>query len=203
MGIIELYNVYKKCQNHSVINNLNFSFEEKIFYVISGESGCGKTTLLNMIADYIKPDSGEIRTAAKIGYLFQEDMIFSNLTVAENMRICLYAQKDMECGDLDLISATLSNLYIENLIYQKAAYLSGGEKQRVQLANILLSKPDVVLMDEPTSKLDDDNKANIIELIQKVFKNKTVIIITHEKSWFNDGFVHLKLKEGIIQYEER
>ena len=80
--------------------------------------------------------------------------------------------------------------------------LSGGERQRVQLALILLDDPDIILLDEPLTKLDTENKLNIIKTIEDVFSGKTVIIVTHEKQVFDNKYIKLTLKDRKIKEDE-
>jgi len=184
-----------------ILDNVNFSFSSGNFYVLSGESGCGKTTLLNIIADYTKADFGEVLSNSQIEYLFQDDMLFSNLTVEENLKIRLYA-KNSEYENLEAdIKTALKKFKIEHLLNQKAAFLSGGERQRVELAGITLSNPDIILMDEPTAKLDKDNKLNILSAITETFEGKTLISVTHEPELFPDKFIKLRLEGGRLIYE--
>lgn len=198
---IVLSGVTKIYDDRTIIDNINYEFESEKTYLLDGESGCGKTTLLNMIAGYVPCDNGIIEVNSKISYLFQDELLFSNLTVKENLLIRLYALKE-NCLDFDeQIKSVLTKLKIENLLDKKVHILSGGERQRVQLASILLADPDIVLMDEPTVKLDEENKNEIIKLIGEAFKNKTLIIVTHEAEKFNIKYKKLKMRNGKL-YDE-
>lgn len=201
MEAIELKNIRKNYMSKTVLDNVDFSFTQGSFYVLSGESGCGKTTLLNIIAGYAKADSGEVLTNSKIEYFFQDDMLFSGLTVEENLKIRLFAKNsNYDNLDADIINA-LKKFKTDHLINQKTAFISGGERHRVELAGIMLSNPDVILLDEPTAKLDKDNKTNILSAITETFEGKTLIAVTHEPDIFSDKFIRLKLKGGKLEYE--
>lgn len=185
------------------LKKVDFEFEKGNCYVISGESGCGKTTMLNLIAGYLEPDSGCIikEDNVRIDYLFQDEILFSNLTVKENMFLkytCL--SEDLKSFENDSLRI-LKKFNIDDLIHRKVALLSGGERQRVQLANVMLSEPDLILMDEPTSKLDKRNKHQIIESINSNFRDKTLIIVSHEYEERYDNMIKLKLKGGQLFYE--
>jgi len=202
MKDIVLKNISKSFGMKTVLNEINFTFEAGKFYVLRGESGCGKTTLLNIIAGYYMPDSGEIISEANIEYLFQDELLFTNLTVKENMLIKLYSRPNASEPDDSLLINILEKLNIPDLLNCKIAFLSGGERQRIELANILLSNPDVVLLDEPTAKLDAENKKNSLDLITSAFSGKTLIASSHESELFPDTYIPLHLERGKLLYEK-
>lgn len=200
---LKLEKLSKTFDNKEVLKKVDFKFEKGKCYVVSGESGCGKTTLLNLIAGYLEPDCGFIikEGDVRIEYLFQDEILFSNLTVKENMFLkytCL--SEDLKSFENDSLRI-LKKFNIDDLIHRKVALLSGGERQRVQLANVMLSEPDIILMDEPTSKLDKGNKHQIIESINSNFRDKTLIIVSHEYEERYDNMIKLKLKGGQLFYE--
>ncbi len=203
MASIELKNISKKFEKVTILENINFTFREGITYLIKGKSGEGKTTLLNILAGYIKPDSGSIifDKSPKIAYFFQDEMLFSNLTVSENLFI-KYCTLEKGIEDFEIImEQILVRVGILSLKDRKIAMLSGGERQRVQLASILFSDPDILLFDEPTSKLDDKNKEAIVATIVDVFKGKTLIIVSHDNNDFGNNCVKLRLDNGVLDYE--
>jgi len=202
MESINLTGILKKYHSKTILNNIDFIFESGKCYVLRGESGCGKTTLLNILAGYIAADSGQLQSLPKIEYLFQDEMLFSNLTVEENMRIKLYSDEKNIHNEEELIISALEKFNISSLVNQKISVLSGGERQRVELASILLTNPDIVLLDEPTAKLDEENKKNILIVITSAFAGKTLIAVTHEKELFPDEFIKLRLQEGKLIYEK-
>ncbi len=200
---IKLESLSKTYDSKKIMTSVDFDFEKGNCYVISGESGCGKTTMLNMIAGYIQPDEGRIQKDhhVKIEYLFQDEILFSNLTVKENMFIkytCF--SEDLKAFENESVKI-LEKFNISDLIDRKVALLSGGERQRVQLANVMLSNPDVVLMDEPTSKLDKENKRQIVDSINSNFAGKTLIIVSHESEVNYDNVRKLVLKGGQLKHE--
>ncbi len=203
MASIELKNISKKFEKVTILENINFTFREGLTYLIKGKSGEGKTTLLNILAGYIKPDSGSIifDKSPKIAYFFQDEMLFSNLTVSENLFI-KYCTLEKGIEDFEIImEQILVRVGILSLKDRKIAMLSGGERQRVQLASILFSDPDILLFDEPTSKLDDKNKEAIVATIVDVFKGKTLIIVSHDNNDFGNNCVKLRLDNGVLDYE--
>lgn len=212
MKTIELRNLCKSYHGRIVLRGINFTFAPGGLYALRGENGCGKTTLLNILSGYDEPDSGAVVSQARIAYLFQEDMIFSNLTVEENMKIKLYAgnlfmkarysKREKIRNENAFINQVLEIFGITHLLKQKAVFLSGGERQRLGLAQILMSQPDVVLLDEPTAKLDDQNKEKMVQIITNAFRERTLIMVTHDQTVVPLGFVSLRLKGGKLCYAD-
>lgn len=187
-----------------IFDHLNFCFQDKGIYVIRGESGKGKTTLLNVIAGYVTPDAGAVLTdeTDRLGYLYQDETLFSNLTVRENLFL-KFAAADRGFSFESLCEEVLERLKVGELIDRKVELLSGGERQRIQIASMLLDEPNIVLLDEPTSKLDRNNAENILEIIKTAFQNKTVIIVTHEEIDYGEHSVSLMLENGGLVFEQK
>lgn len=180
-----------------------------------GSSGCGKTTLFNMISGMITPTSGEVEVndiniaslseierdlyrANSIGYIFQDFNLFSEFTVLQNVILPMsfskgYSKKEMEEKANDIIK----KVGMEEKASQKVKYLSGGEKQRVAIARSIVNKPSVILADEPTGNLDYKNGVKIMELIKEMAKegNATLIVITHNNS-------QLDMFDEVVNIEE-
>lgn len=169
---------------------INLEIEKNDFLAISGESGSGKTTLLRIIAGLEKA-RGEIKVGdeiwldenkflppqkRKIGFVFQDFALFPNMNVLENL---LYVNKD-----IDLAYELLKMVGMENLSKRYPNTLSGGQKQRVALCRALMRKPEILLLDEPFSALDEKRKEelqNEIYLFHKRF-NLTTIMVSHSSS---------------------
>lgn len=159
-------------------------------YAIRGPSGIGKTTVLNMIAGLRTPDKAYIKINdrlitdtehkvnlkiqnRKIGYLFQDYQLFPNMTVYKN--ITFMSKPSVHIDEL------MDRLNIHHLKEQYPSTLSGGESQRVALARTLSTKPDLILLDEPFSSLDDATRDEGIKLIKRIFKEWKIpiIFVTH------------------------
>lgn len=159
-------------------------------YAIQGPSGIGKTTILNMIAGLKKPDDGMIQIndrvltetekhidikiqQRQIGYLFQDYQLFPHLTVKQNITFMTSSSEH--------IDNLLETLNIKHLMNHYPITLSGGEAQRVALARALSIKPDLILLDEPFSSLDDQTKRKSIALVRKIFNEWQIpiIFVTH------------------------
>jgi len=153
---------------------------------IMGESGSGKSTLLDLIAGFLTPISGKILIDNKdisklpiknrnISILFQNNNLFEHLSVEENIKL---ANKDAKIEEI------LEEFGLKGYKDKRADILSGGETQRVALARAIVKKSDILLLDEPFSALDEKNKANILELVQKITQKNHIhtIFVTHDKN---------------------
>lgn len=185
-------NFKKKLDNFEL--DMDFSMEDEIVALI-GPSGSGKTTLLNCIAGITHPDAGIISLNGSIffeegqkplkiqkrrtGYLFQDYALFPHLSVEGNM---LYGTK--RGSDLSHITELSKLLGIAGLLDKYPHQISGGEKQRVALARALAAKPDILLLDEPFSALDDDTRARCQEELHRIHERWKipVIFVTHLKA---------------------
>lgn len=174
--------------------SMTFSMNDEIVALI-GPSGSGKTTLLNCLAGITQPDAGIIALNGtvfyqsgqkplkiqkrKTGYLFQDYALFPHLSVEENI---LYGTK--QGSDLSHITSLSKLLGISGLLAKYPHQISGGEKQRVALARALAAKPDILLLDEPFSALDDDTRARCQEELHKIHEQWKipVIFVTHLKA---------------------
>ena len=203
--MILLEQIPKAQQGRVILNNIDLSFADRQHYVIIGESGSGKTTLLNLIAGYEQPDAGSIRIdkRSRIEYLFQDTLLFSNISVKENMMIKWLGQhRSADQDEFEENSKRALALFsVDRFADSKVYSLSGGEKRRVELAQIFLSDPDILLLDEPTANLDVENKKFIVEMIHKNFRNTIVIVVSHDDQNFFQNYVLLKLQEGKLYNE--
>ncbi len=202
--MIEIKNIDKAFEGKQVFKNFSEKIESGEFVVFSGESGCGKTTLLNIIGGLEKTDSGCVIVDGidigkrknklkyfrfKVGFLFQNFALMENETVEENLKIV------RNLNDPHLISETLKKVELEGYEEKKIYKLSGGEQQRVALARLMLKKCDIILADEPTGSLDKRNASTVIEILKELNKEgKTVIIVTHDESIKKMGNRIIELK---------
>lgn len=189
-------NLTKKYGDLTVYDNFNLNIADGEITCILGESGCGKTTLLNCIAS-LTDYSGSI-TPAKCSYIFQSPRLIPNLTVEGNLKLI--------CGDGRAIDEMLENVRLldKKLVYPKA--LSGGQAQRIAIARAFLYGGDVILMDEPFSSLDLKLKKEIIRLFLSVraAMGVTALYVTHD---VDEALIVadriLVLKSGAIAFDCR
>jgi len=167
-----------------VFDKLNLEIKDKEFVSLVGRSGCGKTTLVNIIAGYIKPISGEIRVNNKLItnpgkdriVIHQENDLFDWMTVMENIKL---VARDKSINNIKKY-IKLVNLENFNNIYPKE--LSGGMKKRLSLARALSADPEFIIMDEPFISLDYQTKEELHKEFLNIVKtsNKTVLLVTHD-----------------------
>ena len=195
--VIELKNINKNYGNKYLFKNLNFSIKKGEMIAITGASGSGKSTLLNIIGLIDKPNSGEVSICGNknpydkekiklnlfrnnIGYLFQNYALVDNYTVSKNLDIALEYVKGKDKKMLK--EEALDKVGLLDKLNNKVFELSGGEQQRVALARLILKENDIILADEPTGSLDEDNKAIILRLLKELNnEGKTVVVVTHDK----------------------
>ena len=171
-------NVSKSFENKIVFNQFTYGFEYDKKYCIMGESGCGKTTLLNMISGLQIPDSGDILGVPKdIAVVFQEDRLCENFSAVGNVMAVTGNRVSKE----EIIDC-LCELGLDGNENQPVSTLSGGMRRRVAIARALLAKSQILLLDEPFSGLDEETKAFVIKVILSRTKGKTLITVTHDKS---------------------
>ncbi len=196
--MINLKNITKKYEDKVIFENFNLSIPQNKITCILGESGVGKTTLLNMIAR-ITEYQGEISLVDKIAYIFQEPRLIPSLTVEENLKFIAPLAKVEE------IDALLSILEIKEKKKSYPRHLSGGEQQRVSIARAFLYDAPLILMDEPFSSLDLSLKYRLIRHFAILWKQtkKTVLFVTHtidEALWLANEIVILSKGRIVKQY---
>ena len=195
------------------LNNVSFDIGQTEFISIVGRSGAGKTTLLKLILAEETPDNGEVIfngvnifeiakseipiLRQKIGVVFQDYKLFHSKTVRENIS---YVMEVIGASDEDIdrdVPQILDLVGLSDKINNFPAELSGGEKQRVAIARALIHRPEIILADEPTGNLDPYNTYEIIELLLKINKMGTsVVLATHDKAIIN------KLSKRVITIED-
>ena len=185
----------------------SFSCEKGETLLILGNSGTGKTTLLHLLALLLTPNGGSIKInnnelatlsakeatkmrANHLGIIYQKPHFVSSLSVLDNLLLANYLADRKESKEQAQKLAT--NLGIAGLLDKKTSMLSGGEQQRVSIARALMNNPDVILADEPTSNLDDENCEKVIQLLENQSKNigAALVIVTHDQR-LKDNFKNI------------
>lgn len=203
--MINIKNVTKNYPQRKVINNLDLQFSEGSFTCILGPSGCGKSTLLKLIAGLETPDSGRIDNVQnlRISYVFQDAALIPWLTVSENISLAL--NKTLALTPTQKEEKIFEILKLVKLEGQEKSFpheLSGGMKMRVSIARALVNEPEVLLMDEPFSALDELVRFDLQEELWQLWKDKkmSIFFVTHAIS--EAVFLAEKIllfKEGEIQ----
>ena len=174
------------------ISNLSFDVDQGEIIAIVGPSGCGKSTILSIIAGLIKPSSGEVfingkkvdGTNKNIGYMFQNDQLFHWRTIMQNVIIGLEIQNKVNDKSLSHVTNLLDLYGLKDFKDHYPYQLSGGMRQRVALIRTLAIEPDLLLLDEPFSALDYQNRLAVSDDITKILRSegKTAIMVTHDIS---------------------
>ncbi len=175
MTLVRVEHVSKHFEKLNIFSDLSFEIVAGQSVALLGPSGCGKTTLIRMIASLDEDYTGQIsRNYQKIGYVFQEPRLIPWKSVYDNLRFVL--------EDDEKINEALKIMKLDGFQDYKPAKLSGGMRQRVNLARALLDEPDLLLLDEPFTSLDLHTKLSIIEDILDGKKQRTfsMIIVTHD-----------------------
>lgn len=217
--MIKLINVNKSFKTGEtktdVLRNVNLSVKAGEFLAIMGKSGCGKTTLLNILGTLETMDSGKYILAGNdISNLKEKDkcrlrrgriaIIYQNYNLVEDINvydnIILQHIFDRRKYDKDYLLQLAKEMQIDNLLYKKAGLLSGGEKQRVAIVRALLLKPEVILADEPTGNLDSANSDIVIRSLKKGSKDhkQTIIMVTHDRDIAEQTDRIIYMKDGKI-----
>lgn len=198
--MIEIKNLHKTFGENKVLNGINLTINSGESIAIIGKSGCGKSVLLKHIVGLIMPDEGEIivdgisvtnlskeklyEVRKRFGFLFQGAALFDSMTVFENVSLPLiennynYSSEKVK----QLVEEKLSLVGLSGTENMKPAELSGGMKKRVGLARALITSPEYILYDEPTTGLDPVTSDSIDELIKELNTklNVTSIVVTHD-----------------------
>ena len=211
--MIKIHQLTKTFGDRTVFSDLNLNFDAGKVYALIGNSGCGKTTLLNMVAKLEPYDQGSIQYKGKdlrkikptnyfrneLGYLFRNFGLIDNKTVSENLDLGLIGhkldkQKKRETKEEVLDRVGLSYIQLDQKVYE----LSGGEAQRVALAKIILKDPPLILADELTAALDPETSQEIMDLLLTLKnKERLIIIATHNPTIWKqaDQVVSLKISQ--------
>lgn len=217
LKVKQLTKTFSRQQNDfDAVHEVDFEINAGDFCVLTGPSGCGKSTFFHMICGITKPDSGEIifdgqdiskdsaqkwaaRRAADISYVLQGDSLLSNFTVLEN--ICLPHQLSAKSVNLkDKALEILRQFGLENMANDYPANLSGGERRRVAIARAFVHDPKLIVADEPTSDLDEENTKIILDYFTSQAKNgKAILISTHDLSFINGEMIHYVMKKGVME----
>lgn len=198
-----------------VLDDINYLFESGKIYTISGKSGVGKTTLLNIIGMLDKQSDGDIFYSGtnintiqskeqaefrrkNIGFIFQEYQLLDNMTCLRNVQLPLWTDKKIGKKEGKMISTHWLKLVgLENRLNHYPTTLSGGEQQRTAIARALVSNPKVVLADEPTGNVDEESEKIILDIFRILAdQGKLVIIVTHSKTVKDFADISLQLEEG-------
>lgn len=194
----ELKKTYKckKVGDIIALNDVSFALPSIGMIFILGKSGSGKSTLLNLLGGLDSFDEGDIVVGGRsmksftakecdtyrncsIGFIFQENNLFNDYTVARNIELALNLQREKDYGDK--VDTVIETVDLKKYAMQKANQLSGGQKQRVAIARALIKRPRILLCDEPTGSLDVETGEEIFQLLKQISLDTLVVVVSHDR----------------------
>lgn len=191
---LELRNIRKSFDDVEAVKGSNLKVERGEFLSLLGPSGCGKSTTLSMIAGFLTPDSGEIQVDGtvvnnippqkrRIGLVFQDYAIFSRLTVRQNLAFGLEAQGVARAEREARIADIAEKLDLVHMLTRRGGNLNMSEMQRVAIARVLVTQPELLLLDEPMSNLDASLRASLRGELKQIQKDldQTILYVTHDQ----------------------
>ena len=219
---MEILNVQHLCKTYGkgeakvdALKNVSFSLRKGEFAAVVGESGSGKSTLLNCIGALDAPTSGQIlidgqnlfsmkeeeRTIFRrrnIGFIFQSFQLVAELNVEQNILFPLLL--DYRKPDPEAVSEILELLGLTDRRHHLPSQLSGGQQQRVAIGRALITKPKLILADEPTGNLDSKNSQDVMDLLTKASRHyqQTILMITHNKSLSASAERVFRVSDGVL-----
>lgn len=217
--ILECFNLkksyYTKKEEIKILNNISLKIKKGTITIINGKSGSGKSTLLHLLSGFDQPSSGRIlfngillssmsshEIAAlrnlKLGFIFQFHHLLLDFNVLENVAMPMLIAKKSIKESKEKAHKILKKINLEKKFNQYPSELSGGERQRVAIARAIINEPDLIIADEPTSHLDENNKKIIFNLILELNKklNTSFLIATHDLIFIKNATILLKMKNG-------
>lgn len=216
-----VWRVYKMGENEvQALRGISFSVKQGEFLSIMGPSGSGKSTCMNMIGCLDKPTSGIVEIGGKetakmtekelavlrnktIGFVFQQYHLLQGLDVLENVMLPLRYQGIEKSKRAELAKAALSLVGLEERMSHRPYELSGGQKQRVAIARAMVTKPQIILADEPTGALDSKTGLSVMNLFKDINKSgTTIVIVTHDLRIGESTKRCIRILDGKIQSDE-
>lgn len=219
--LVRLRNIVKTYDHGTgrieILKGVNLDISKGDFIAVMGPSGSGKSTFLNLLGCLDEPTSGEfyldgeniehvsdVRLARirgdKIGFVFQNFNLLAELTIEENIKLpFLYKRQPVEQSVDELVDAMMEKVGLAHRTKHRPAELSGGEMQRVAIARALVTRPVLLLADEPTGNLDSETGRGILNLLEAIHgSGTTIILVTHDTAVASIASKILNLKDGVF-----
>ncbi len=210
-----------EARTHAVKDVTFEAFFGEMLYVV-GPSGSGKTTMLSMISGILRPNGGTVKIEGteiwslsndaladfrlhKIGFVFQDYHLFPRLTTAENVAIPLILQKRDWNEALQEAEKDLEIVGLKARATLPPVKLSGGEQQRVAIARAIISRPDILILDEPTASLDGDTGRNIVKFVREdiLSDRRCIVIVTHDSRIYEFADRIVRMEDGKLMGIDR
>ena len=219
-----LMKIYNPGENEvRALNDVSLTIMRGEFVAIIGQSGSGKSTFMNMLGCLDVPTSGSYFLNGKdvagltddelsdirnkeIGFIFQGFNLIPNLTALENVELPLIYRNVPAAKRYELSVASLTRVGLEHRMDHKPSEMSGGQQQRVGVARALVVEPEIIFADEPTGNLDSNTSVEVMNLMQRVVreKNQTLVMVTHDNYLAGFADMILRIRDGkILEIEDR
>lgn len=211
----DIFKQYGTGENRvTALNGVNVTFRENEFVAILGHSGCGKTTMLNIIGGLDHYTSGDLIINGvstkkykdrdwdayrnhSIGFIFQSYNLIPHQTVLANVELALTISGVSKSERRKRAKEALEKVGLGNQLHKKPNQMSGGQMQRVAIARALINNPDILLADEPTGALDSETSIQVMELLKEIAKDKLVIMVTHNPELAEEYATRIvRIKDG-------
>lgn len=215
--MINLQNVHKTYGNSPILTDINLEIKSGEFISIMGPSGSGKTTLMNLIGLLDRPSSGnylfeqqeisQLRNEqlaklrnVSVGFIFQAFMLLPKMNLLDNVALPLLYQQIAQTEMIARSKAILARVGLAELVNRKPSELSGGQQQRVAIARALITRPKIILADEPTGALDSMTGQEILKLLKELNEqeNTTIVVVTHDQQIANQCQKIIRIQDGRI-----
>ncbi len=203
----------------TALSNVNFTVERGEYVAIMGESGSGKTTLLNILAALDKPTEGEVILEGKslnkvsdkslaafrrerLGFVFQEFNLLDNFSLRDNIYLPLVLAGEKSDEMKKKITPIANKLGISDLLEKYPYEVSGGQKQRAAVARAIITKPDILLADEPTGALDSGSTDELLRLFRQINEDgQSILMVTHSVKAASTAGRVLFIKDGVVYHQ--
>ncbi len=216
--MLELNNIFKSIQQQIILKDISFKIDSNQIVSILGPSGSGKSTLLHVIGTLMPFDSGEIvfegQSYSKLsqndfvhfrnhhlGFVYQFHNLLGEFTCKENILLPLFIREEKVSEEAyEYFNLIIERLKIQHLINKMPSQLSGGEQQRIAVARALINKPKLLLADEPTGNLDNENAINLYNMFLEIKEefNQTILMVTHNEELTKQSDKIIYLNSGRV-----
>ena len=205
--LIQFKNIVKEFDGQIVLKGINLDIYENEFVTLLGPSGCGKTTLLRILAGFLEPTQGQVIFDGQdiiglppykrdLNTVFQKYALFPHMNVYDNIAFGLKIKKLPKDIIEQKVTRMLKLVGLEDYGKRSVTEMSGGQQQRVGIARALVVNPEIIFADEPTGNLDSATSLEVMQLMQKIVREKqqTIVMVTHDNylAGFADRIIHIK-----------